>query len=91
VRRSSPVYQPLERFLGALGLPFVARLSDSELFIEAAESGIGIFDMDATASAAEREQFMPIVEWADPDYKATRAEPKVVELSRPSSISGRSA
>jgi chromosome partitioning protein len=83
VRRSSPVYQPLERFLGSLGLPFLARLSDSEVFVQAAESGLGIFEMDPIASAAEREQFMPIVEWADPDFKA-RTDNKVIELSRPS-------
>lgn len=83
VRRSSPVYQPLERFLNSLGLPFLARLSDSEVFVQAAETGLGIFEMDAVASAAEREQFMPIVQWADPDFKA-RADNKVIELSRPS-------
>jgi chromosome partitioning protein len=90
VRRASPVYQPLERFLASLGLPFLARLADSEVFVSAAESGIGIFEMDATASSAERAQFMPIVEWADPDYK-TRAEGKVIELSRPGWVSGRVA
>jgi len=87
VRRGSPVYQPLERFLSSLGLPFLARLADSEVFIQAAESGVGIFEMDPVASAAEREQFMPIVEWADPDYKS-RAN-KVIELSRPAWVSGR--
>ena len=83
VRRASPVYQPLERFLGSLGLPFLTRLSDSEVFVLAAESGVGIFEMDPLASAAEREQFMPIVEWADPDHRL-RAENKIIELSRPS-------
>jgi chromosome partitioning protein len=83
VRRSSPVYQPLERFLGSLGLPFLARLADSEVFVQAAESGLGIFELDPIASAAEREQFMPIVEWADPDFRA-RMDNKVIELSRPS-------
>jgi chromosome partitioning protein len=82
VRKFSPVYQPLERFLNSLGLPFVARLSDSEVFVNAAESGIGIFEMDAAASASERDQFMPVVEWADPDYKV-RAAGKVIELTRP--------
>jgi chromosome partitioning protein len=90
VRRSSPVYQPLERFLNSLGLPFLARLSDSEVFVQAAESGMGIFEMDPIASAAEREQFRPIVEWADPDYRL-RADNKVIELSRPSWASGRSS
>ena len=90
VRRSTPVYQPLERFLGSLGLPFLARLPDSEVFVQAAESGIGIFEMDASACAAERQQFAPIIEWADPDYK-TRAEGKVIELSRPAWASNRVA
>ena len=90
VRRATPVYQPLERFLGSLGLPFLTRLSDSEVFVQAAESGLGIFEMDATATAAERDQFRPIVEWADADYRA-RAEAKVIELSRPSWASGRVA
>jgi chromosome partitioning protein len=90
VRRSSPVYQPLERFLNSLGLPFLARLGDSEVFVEAAESGAGIFEMDPSASAAEREQFRPIVEWVDPESKA-RVDNKVIELSRPSWASGRIA
>jgi chromosome partitioning protein len=89
VRRGSPVYQPLERFLNSLGLPFLARLADSEVFLQAAESGVGLFEMDPLVSAAEREQFMPIVEWADPEYKSRTN--KVIELSRPSWVSGRSA
>ena len=90
VRRSTPVYQPLERFLGSLGLPFLTRLADSEVFVQAAESGLGIFEMDATATAAERDQFRPIVEWADAEYRA-RVEAKVIELSRPAWVSGRVA
>jgi len=82
VRKSNPVYQPLERFLASLGMPFLARLSDSEVYVESAESGAGIFEMDAAATAAEREQFMPIVEWVDPECRA-RAEGKIIELSRP--------
>jgi chromosome partitioning protein len=83
VRRATPVYQPLEKFLSSLGLPFLTRLSDSEVFVQAAESGLGIFEMDPIATAAEREQFMPIIEWADPEFRA-RADSKVIELSRPS-------
>jgi chromosome partitioning protein len=83
VRRSSPVYQPLERFLSSLGLPFLARLSDSEIFLHAAESGLGIFELDPALSATERAQFMPIVEWADPEFKS-RGDSKVIGLPRPS-------
>jgi chromosome partitioning protein len=65
VRKSNPVYEPLERFLKALNLPLLARVSDSEVFVTAAETGLGIFEMDFAASAAERAQFLPIAEWVD--------------------------
>jgi chromosome partitioning protein len=65
VRKSMPVYQPLERFLNSLKLPLLARLSDSDVFLGAAEKGIGIYEMEFVASAAERQQFQPIIEWAD--------------------------
>ena len=87
VRVSMPAYQPFLRFLDSLQIKLLTRLLDSDMYLKAAESGVGIFEMDPLASAAEREQFMPIVEWADPDYKS-RAN-KVIELSRPAWASGR--
>ena len=65
VRKSNPVYEPLERFLKALNLPLLARVSDSEVFVTAAETGLGIFEMDFAASATERGQFQPVAEWVD--------------------------
>jgi chromosome partitioning protein len=65
VRKANPVYQPLERFLNALNLPLLARVSDSEVFVTAAETGIGIFEMDFAVSATERGQFLPVAEWVD--------------------------
>ena len=65
VRKANPVYEPLERFLKALNLPLLARVGDSEVFVTAAETGIGIFDMDFAVSATERGQFLPIAEWVD--------------------------
>jgi len=63
VRRSMPVYQPLERFLSALKLNLVGRLLDSDAFVNAAETGVGIFEMDPRLSSAECSQFSPIGEW----------------------------
>ena len=65
VRKSNPVYEPLERFLKALNLPLLARVSDSEVFVTAAETGLGIFEMDFAVSATERGQFQPVAEWVD--------------------------
>ncbi|HEU4619997.1 MAG TPA: ParA family protein [Gammaproteobacteria bacterium] len=70
VRDSKPVYAPLERFLRALQMDFITRLRDSDAYIEAAETGVGIFEMDENASAKERQEFMPIVEWVGGASKA---------------------
>jgi chromosome partitioning protein len=90
VRRSMPVYQPLERFLGALNLTLIARLLDSDAFVKAAETGSGIFEMEPGFSAAECRQFLPIVEWVT-GQPVRREEPaaNVYQFGRPrDSISG---
>lgn len=81
VRKATPVYQPLERFLTSLGLTIVTRLSDSETFIKAAETGVGIFEMDASLCMAEREQFQPLIEWVDVEHRVRTAS-TVIELPR---------
>jgi chromosome partitioning protein len=82
VRSSMPVYQPLERFLASLGLPFLARISDSDVYVKTAETGVGIFEMDASAAAAECGEFMPIVEWVgSPRNPETATEGKVIDLA----------
>jgi len=82
VRSSMPVYQPLERFLNSLSLPLLTRLSDSDVFLKAAETGVGIFEMDALVASAERDQFTPIVRWVDPQAASRPEAPKVIELQR---------
>jgi chromosome partitioning protein len=78
VRASMPAYQPLERFLNVLKLPLLARLGDSDVYLKAAETGVGIFEMDPAASGAEREQFRPVAEWVE--GQAPRADEKIVPL-----------
>jgi chromosome partitioning protein len=81
VRKSMPAYQPLERFLASLNLPLLTRLADSDVYLKAAESGVGIFEMDFSMSVEEREQFLPIVHWVTnrPQPRAV-ADEKVVSL-----------
>jgi chromosome partitioning protein len=85
VRKSTPVYQPLERFLTSLNLPLLARLSDSDVFVNSAETGLGIFEMEFAVSATERGQFQPIVEWVDrlPVVPATQQKVAAMASSRP--------
>ena len=90
VRKSMPVYQPLERFLNSLNLPLLAHLGDSDVYVNAAESGTGIFEMDFAASSAERQQFMPIAEWVDSRQIAVDAKMPAPQPFRPTvSLPGR--
>jgi chromosome partitioning protein len=87
VRSSMPVYQPLERFLASLGLPFLASISDSDAYIRAAETGVGIFEMEPPTAAAECEEFRPIVDWVDQARNLeAAAERKVIDLAQRRSV-----
>jgi len=81
VRSSAQVYRPLERFLGSLSLPFLTRLTDSEVYLRAAETGFGVFEVND--AAPEREEFMPIIEWIG-GQRAPEAAPerKVIDLAQ---------
>ncbi len=65
VRRSMPAYRPLERFLESLELQLTARLIDSDVYVKAAETGIGIFEMELALTLAERQQFTPLAQWVE--------------------------
>jgi chromosome partitioning protein len=83
VRRTMRVYEPFERFLQELSLPFLTRLSDSDQYILAVERGTGIFEMDETDVAAEREEFEPIINWLNPGVDPQAASPdNVVTFGR---------
>ncbi len=83
VRSSMPVYEPLERFLRSLSLPFLARIRDSDAYIRAAEQGLGVFEMDPGESTAERQEFLPVIRWLDSHRAAgpVAVHPKVVDLA----------
>jgi chromosome partitioning protein len=83
VRSSMPVYEPLERFLKSLSLPFLTRIRDSDTYIRAAEQGLGVFEMDAHESATERQEFLPILRWLDTHIAVgpIAAHPSVVDLA----------
>jgi chromosome partitioning protein len=81
VRRSMPVYQPLERFLGALNLNLIGRLLDSDVFVRAAEHFTGIFEMEPGLSTAECRQFIPIADWVTGDQARQAAAPNVYQLN----------
>jgi chromosome partitioning protein len=67
VRSSTSIYEPLERFVTSLNLSFLTRILDSDVYIESAETGQGIFEMDPYRTAAQRQEFLPLVRWVTGD------------------------
>lgn len=65
VRSRLPLYKPLESFLHSLKIPFVTKLTDSDVYIEAVEKGLGVFDMDVNASYTERAELKPLIQWLE--------------------------
>jgi chromosome partitioning protein len=63
VRNNKPVYAPLERFVSSLGITFLGRVTDSDVYVEAAEAGLGVFDLPAEAAGDEQRELLPIVRW----------------------------
>lgn len=81
--RSSTSYAALERFLASLKLPFLTSISDSENYLHAAEQGLGVFEMDESATASERNELMPIMKWLEghfPNRFGIRADDKIASL-----------
>src|SRR5437868_10367664 len=90
VRKTSPVYAPLERFLTSLNFPLLGRLSDSEVFVNAAETGVGVCEMDFVIAAAERGQFGPIAQWVQTPVASSQAKTSAAAPFHPTlSIPGR--
>jgi chromosome partitioning protein len=68
---SSPVYESLERFLNSLKLPFLTSIRDAENYINAAEKGLGVFEMDESDTIAERRELMPILKWLNGHFPSS--------------------
>jgi chromosome partitioning protein len=70
VRNNKPVYAPLERFVSSLGILFLGRITDSDVYVEAAETGLGVFDMPAETAGAEQREFLAVARWVQGEQVA---------------------
>jgi chromosome partitioning protein len=76
-RRRSQHFDAFERYLESQRIPLVTTLSDSENYLVAAEAGLGIYEMDERETAADREQWYPLLRWLiDPTQEVKRSEPR---------------
>jgi chromosome partitioning protein len=56
-------YAPLAKFIASLRITFLASVSNSELYVDAAENGLGVFEVPPDQAIAEQAEFLPIAEW----------------------------
>jgi len=63
VKMNTLIYKSLLRFLDTLQIPVIATLRDSQNYIRAAETGVGLFEMNAATVREDLEQWLPLVGW----------------------------
>jgi chromosome partitioning protein len=66
----------------SVGLNWLCSLRGSQIYVRAVENGLSIFDMPASVTEIDREQWEPLLEWLFARGFA-RAEPTVVPLHAP--------
>jgi chromosome partitioning protein len=64
-RQNTKSLKMLMRFVTSLGIPVVTQLRDSQNYVHAAASGIGICEMPAYRSGKDLEQFKALIDWLD--------------------------
>ena len=65
VKKDSPVYLPLIKFLSRLDIPFVTLLWDSMNYVKAAEKGMGIFDLVDEDCKDDLNSWKELFDWID--------------------------
>ena len=63
VKKNTVMYRALMRFLGTLEIPILTTFRDSQNYVRAAESGVGIFEMKAYQVREDLDQWLPLLGW----------------------------
>lgn len=63
VRENTRIYHALEDFLGRYDIPLLTHLRESQNYIRAAETGLGIFELAPSQVALDVVQWDPVIEW----------------------------
>lgn len=58
-------YGTLVKFLKAIGIPFVGALRNSQNYIKAADTGVGIFEMPMSEVKADMNEWKPLLHWIE--------------------------
>ena len=86
-RKNTKSFTRLMRFLDSLGIPIIAVLRDSQVFVHAAERGAGLCDLPPSRVQQDLPQIENIVRWLDawPERRRALAVLTAARASRPRS------
>ncbi len=76
VKPNTLSFKALKRFLGAMGIPVIANLRETQNYIKASEHGRGIHEMGSGTDERDIEDWRKIIDWLDADQQTN--ELKVV-------------
>jgi chromosome partitioning protein len=63
VRENTRIFHALEDFLAEYDIPLLTHLRESQNYIRAAETGLGIFELAPSQVAVDVVQWDPVVAW----------------------------
>ncbi len=63
VRENTRIFHVLEDFLGHYQVPLLTHLRESQNYIKAAETGLGLFELAPSAVARDVQLWDPIIDW----------------------------
>jgi chromosome partitioning protein len=63
VRENTRIYRALEAFLSDFDIPLLTHLRESQNYIRAAETGLGLFELAPSQVAEDVVQWDPVIEW----------------------------
>lgn len=84
-REKTVMFLDLERFLLRSEFAFVTRLRDTQNYMQAAETGLGIHELRGTRIRQDVEQWAPLVAWVEEGAGETPLNMATAQSSRPAS------
>lgn len=78
------VGQLTTEWAASVNIPYVTSLRMAQIYVRAVENGISIFDMPENVGQADRDQWQPLLAWADPVFFPKPKETRVPAYLRTS-------
>ena len=70
-QRNYKSYEVLAKFLKTLSIPFVGTLRNSQNYIKAADTGVGVFEMPFHDAQPDMKEWEPIINWLEGKRKVS--------------------